>query len=926
MNARTHRWLLALLGAVLLVGCPNPRGDDDDDDATGSDDDDATGDDDDATGGNQSPVVAITAPGDGDTLNTPSAVNLAGTAEDPEDGTIDGADLVWSSDLDGTLGSGGTLTTPLSEGLHQLELRATDSEGAVGLDAISVTVTSVNEAPQAFIDAPNDNAYFVEGSNIVLEGHADDPEDGALSGAALFWSSSEDGALGSGATVTMSSPSIGVHTIVLTAVDSQGEEGLASITLEVTPLGQNIPPTATILAPTNGTTYIDGDTVTFDGEATDPEDGLLSGSDVDWWSSIDGSLGSGTQVVTSALSVGSHTVTFTATDDDGAQGSDSVTITVNPPGNTAPTVSITGGGGTYNGGDTVTFTGTGTDPEDGTLSGGDLEWSSSTDGVLGTGTTLATSSLSVGSHTITLVGTDSGGASATDQVTVTILQPNTAPTVSITAGAGTYDAGDPISFAGNATDPEDGVLTGTALVWASNVDGVMGTGGTLTYASLTVGTHTVTLTGVDSGGLSDSDSITVTINQVQVNLPPNAVLTGPTSGDTGVALTFDGSSSADNDGAIVDYTFDFGDGTVLSAASSVESHSWTSAGTYTVVLTVTDDDGATASDSVTVTITDPAQLPVIADQNGEFGSRCDIAVDSTDTVHVVYRNTTHAQLWYAYGSGSTWTTLLVDGPGFDTGGQVGTYYAIAVDSNDDPHIVYSFNDEPNQVRYATWNGAVWTREVANPSYLKLSGSHLGIALDPNWGERPTIVYTRGNGSDEEPVVTYRSSANSWIEEVYSAANSGDDFSGGCAFGQSGTLWFGFNWSPTDVMSWTALGGFGARESTGITNYSYWTPLTMDAVLQPVVMTDTLTAHRVNGSYVLSAYESFEAGYYDIGSNAAGDIRMGVRHNGSIELGTPTPYWLYDYQGPMDATPFGVDVDSQALTRACFFRSGNLMVF
>lgn len=85
-------------------------------------------------------------------------------------------------------------------------------------------------------------------------------------------------------------------------------------------------------------------------------------------------------------------------------------------------------------------------------------------------------------------------------------------------------------------------------------------------------------------------------------------------------------------------------------------------------------------------------------------------------------------------------------------------------------------------------------------------------------------------------------------------------------------------------------------------------------------------HKVGSTWVISSYESFTPTYYDLGTNAAGELRMGVNHGGDLELGTPTPFWLYDYQGPMDNTPFDVEVSSGGLTRACFFRSGNLMVF
>ncbi len=92
--------------------------------------------------------------------------------------------------------------------------------------------------------------------------------------------------------------------------------------------------------------------------------------------------------------------------------------------NTSPTASITSptDGSTFTGRDTITFSGTGEDAEDGSLTGDSLVWTSSTDGEIGTGTSFEKSDLSVGAHTITLTATDSVGASGSDSVGI-IIEP-----------------------------------------------------------------------------------------------------------------------------------------------------------------------------------------------------------------------------------------------------------------------------------------------------------------------------------------------------------------------------------------------------------------------------------------------------------------------------------------------------------------------
>jgi hypothetical protein len=184
------------------------------------------------------------------------------------------------------------------------------------------------------------------------------------------------------------------------------------------------------------------------------------------------------------------------------------------PANTAPSVSISApsNGSSSTQGQSVTFTGTATDTEDGTLTSS-LSWSSNLDGTIGSGGSFSTSSLSVGSHSVTASVTDSGSLSGSATVSLTVdLPPNTAPSVSISApsNGSSSTQGQSVTFTGTATDTEDGTLT-SSLSWSSNLDGTIGSGGSFSTSSLSVGSHTVTASVTDSGSLSGSDTISITV-------------------------------------------------------------------------------------------------------------------------------------------------------------------------------------------------------------------------------------------------------------------------------------------------------------------------------------------------------------------------------------------------------------------------------
>lgn len=106
-------------------------------------------------------------------------------------------------------------------------------------------------------------------------------------------------------------------------------------------------------------------------------------------------------------------------------------------------------------------------------------------------------------------------------------------------------------------------------------------------------------------GLIQADKAVAKAVSLGGNQPPVASASAsPTTGDMPLPVAFDGSLSADADGTIVSYAWTFGDGSAP-VSGVTANHTYAAAGTYKAVLTVTDDQGATGSASVTVTVTDP---------------------------------------------------------------------------------------------------------------------------------------------------------------------------------------------------------------------------------------------------------------------------------------------------------------------------------
>jgi PKD repeat protein len=465
---------------------------------------------------------------------------------------------------------------------YTVTLSVTDDEGITDNDSIFVEVLNVRPIADA-----GGNRSIMEGTSITFDASGSWDTASDLPLLTYEWDfgdgTARTGASNSNKVVTHTYAETGVYIVLLVVRDDDW-------TANNTAFIENSLLTVTGSATGNGTVTFSYEPPVYNGTGGNSTNstggsGLPTGY---YWDFGDGSYDAGPNATHTYASDGVYVVTFIITDAFGALSIHNILITVL---NSPPTAEA-GPDQAGNEDQVLTFQGQGSDPGGGTVT---YSWNFG-DGHTAT-TQVATHAFTQeGTYTVTLTVTDSDGLTGSDTCQVSVV--NLAPTAGLTRGPGTQE-GDVITFSGVTSTDTASDLPLLTYEWTFG-DTTTGTGSSVTHAYADEGTFTVTLTVTDDDGLIDVASTSLTLT----NAAPVAAIVSAVAAQTPILpndnITFTGQATDKGSADTLTVGWTFGDGSTATGSPAV--HNYSSAGTFTVTLTVTDNDGATDTATTTVVV------------------------------------------------------------------------------------------------------------------------------------------------------------------------------------------------------------------------------------------------------------------------------------------------------------------------------------
>ena len=566
-------------------------------------------------------------------------VNLDGSASADSDGTI--ATYAWTQTAGPTVTITGantatpSFTAPLvaSPTTLTFQLTVTDNDGGQGSDAVDILITTFNAPPIA--NAGADQSVDDE-SVVILDGSASTDPDGAIAGYAWVQTAGTNVTLNNANTAmpSFTAPNVigasEVFTFQLTVTDNDAvnpKQGVDSVDVVVNPVNtdpvanagadQSVDEQSAVNLNGSGSSDPDGSVASYAWTQTAGTNVVLTGADT-----------ATPNFTAPSVSAAGETLTFQlqVTDNEGATDTDTVDVQVNndPTLGNAP-VANAGADQTVNEATLVTLDGTGSTDSDGTITA--YQWTQTAGPVVAItnadqATATFTSPAAPASLTFQLQVTDDDAATDTDSVVITV----NAPPVANAGPDQSVDEQSVVNLDGSASNDPGGAIATYAWTQTGGTNVTLAGANTATpnFTAPSVGlageTLTFQLVVTDGAGANDSDTVDIQVNNDPTLSDPPVANAGPDQTvDGGVLVTLDGTGSSDTDGTITAYQWTQTAGTAVTITNANQAIATFTApaapDSLTFQLLVTDNDAATDTDTVVITVNAPPVANAGPDQS-----------------------------------------------------------------------------------------------------------------------------------------------------------------------------------------------------------------------------------------------------------------------------------------------------------------------